>query len=186
MNNKYNKVLTILLIVLIVAIVGILIFLGAKYYKDYSKAKETKGVVQQFEDQFNNIGDNQDNNIEDVTPNININELISQGTGNGESSEKVTFKGYEVVGKIRIPATGLETIVLEKVTPSSIESSVAILYGPGLNQIGNTVIVGHNYRNGTMFSNNKNLVSGDKIYITDKTGKEVMYTVYKKYETTTS
>ena len=86
MNNKYNKVLTILLIVLIVAIVGILIFLGAKYYKDYSKAKETKGVVQQFEDQFNNIGDNQDNNIEDVTPNININELISQGTGNGESS----------------------------------------------------------------------------------------------------
>ena len=115
---------------------------------------------------------------------ININELISQGTGNGESSEKVTFKGYEVVGKIRIPATGLETIVLEKVTPSSIESSVAILYGPGLNQIGNTVIVGHNYRNGTMFSNNKNLVSGDKIYITDKTGKEVMYTVYKKYETT--
>lgn len=184
MNNKYNKVLTILLIVLIVAIVGILIFLGAKYYKDYSKAKETKGVVQQFEDQFNNIGDNQDNNIEDVTPNININELISQGTGNGESSEKVTFKGYDVVGKIRIPATGLETIVLEKVTPSSIESSVAILYGPGLNQIGNTVIVGHNYRNGTMFSNNKNLVSGDKIYITDKTGKEVMYTVYKKYETT--
>ena len=158
MNNKYNKVLTILLIVLIVAIVGILIFLGAKYYKDYSKAKETKGVVQQFEDQFNNISDNQDNNIEDVTPNININELISQGTGNGESSEKVT--------------------------PSSIESSVAILYGPGLNQIGNTVIVGHNYRNGTMFSNNKNLVSGDKIYITDKTGTEVMYTVYKKYETT--
>ena len=73
---------------------------------------------------------------------------------------------------------------MEKVTPSSIESSVAILYGPGLNQIGNTVIVGHNYRNGTMFSNNKNLVSGDKIYITDKTGKEVMYTVYKKYETT--
>ena len=183
MNNKYNKVLTILLIVLIVAIVGILIFLGAKYYKDYSKAKETKGVVQQFEDQFNNIGDNQDNNIEDVTPNININELISQGTGNGESSEKVTFKGYEVVGKIRIPATGLETIVLEKVTPSSIESSVAILYGPGLNQIGNTVIVGHNYRNGTFFSNNNKLSSGDKIYITDLSGKKVTYTIYKKYKT---
>ena len=186
MNNKYNKVLTILLIVLIVAIVGILIFLGAKYYKDYSKAKETKGVVQQFEDQFNNIGDNQDNNIEDVTPNININELISQGTGNGESSEKVTFKGYEVVGKIRIPATGLETIVLEKVTPSSIESSVAILYGPGLNQIGNTVIVGHNYRNGMFFSNNKKLKNGDKIYITDNSGKKLTYTIYDKFETTES
>lgn len=83
------------------------------------------------------------------------------------------------MGKIKIPTTGLETIILEKVTPSSIESSVAILYGPGLNKVGNTVIVGHNYRNGQMFSNNKNLSIGDKIYITDKTGTEVAYTITK-------
>ena len=45
MQSKYGKVLTILLIVLIIAIIGILIFLGAKYYKDYEKAKETQGVI---------------------------------------------------------------------------------------------------------------------------------------------
>ena len=56
------------------------------------------------------------------------------------------------MGKIKIPTTGLETIILEKVTPSSIESSVAILYGPGLNKVGNTVIVGHNYRNCLLYT----------------------------------
>ena len=44
MQSKYGKVLTILLIVLIIAIIGILIFLGAKYYKDYEKA-DRKSVV---------------------------------------------------------------------------------------------------------------------------------------------
>ncbi len=184
MNSKYNKILTILLIIFIIAIIGILTFLGVKYYKDYAEAKETQGVIQQFEDQFNNTDDNHNNNGENVKPNVDINELIAQSTNNGENGEKIKYKGYEVMGKIRIPTTGLETIILEKVTPSSIESTVAILYGPGLNKVGNTVIVGHNYRNGTMFSNNKNLSNGDKIYITDSTGTEVMYTIYKKYETT--
>ena len=161
MQSKYGKVLTILLIVLIIAIIGILIFLGAKYYKDYEKAKETQGVIHQFDDHLDN--DTNQNNTpsggEDITPDIDLNELIASNNNNGNSGDR----GYEVMGKIKIPTTGLETIILEKVTPSSIESSVAILYGPGLNKVGNTVIVGHNYRNGQMFSNNKNLSIGDKI-----------------------
>lgn len=158
-------------------------FLGAKYYKDYEKAKETQGVIHQFDDHLDN--DTNQNNTpsggEDITPDIDLNELIASNNNNGNSgdSSKVTYRGYEVMGKIKIPTTGLETIILEKVTPSSIESSVAILYGPGLNKVGNTVIVGHNYRNGQMFSNNKNLSIGDKIYITDKTGTEVAYTITK-------
>ena len=74
--------------------------------------------------------------------------------------------------------------VLEKVTKGSIESAVAILYGPGLNKEGNTVIVGHNYRNGQFFSNNKKLANGDKVYITDTDGNKLSYTIYNKFETT--
>ena len=54
----------------------------------------------------------------------------------------------------------------------------------GLNQVGNTVIAGHNYRNGLFFSNNKNIKIGDKIYIKDTTGLTVTYVVYNKFETT--
>jgi LPXTG-site transpeptidase (sortase) family protein len=87
---------------------------------------------------------------------------------------------------MEIPATNFKYPVLEKVTKKSIETAVAFLYGSGLNQPGNTVIIGHNYRNGLFFSNNKKLVNGDKIYITDKSGETVTYEVYKVYETTAS
>lgn len=53
----------------------------------------------------------------------------------------------------------------------------------GLNKIGNTVIIGHNYRNGAFFGSNKRLNEGDKVYITDNTGLRVEYTIYKKYLT---
>lgn len=64
------------------------------------------------------------------------------------------------------------------------ETSVAIQYGVGLNVPGNTVIVGHNYRNGLFFSNNKKLSNGDSIYITDNSGTKLKYVIYNKYETT--
>ena len=42
---------------------------------------------------------------------------------------------------------------------------------------------GHNYINGTFFSNNKKLKNGDEIKITDQKGEEVTYIIYKIYET---
>ena len=36
-----------------------------------------------------------------------------------------------------------------------------------------------------LFSNNKKIEEGDKIYLTDLSGKKVTYTVYKKYKTST-
>ena len=72
----------------------------------------------------------------------------------------------------------------QKVTKKSIETAVAFLYGSGINQPGNSVIIGHNYRNGLFFSNNKKLNIGDKIYITGNDGKKVTYTIYNKFEAT--
>ena len=68
---------------------------------------------------------------------------------------------------------------MEKTTPSSIEAAVAILYSAnGLNQPGNTVISGHNYRNGSFFGNNDKLKLGDKVYITDNSGTKLKYNIY--------
>ncbi len=53
-------------------------------------------------------------------------------------------------------------------------------------KFGNTVLVAHNYRNGTFFSNNKKLAIGDKIYITDNTGRKIEYTIYNTYTTSDS
>ena len=50
----------------------------------------------------------------------------------------------------------------------------------GLNKKGVTLIVGHNMRNGRLFSNNKKLSKGDVFYFTDYTGKKLKYTIYSK------
>jgi len=87
---------------------------------------------------------------------------------------------------IEIPKTDVKypIIAQEDYSKEAIEVAVAQVYGPGPNQPGNTVIMGHNYRNGLFFANNKKLVNGDKIYITDLSGNRVEYTIYNKYETT--
>ena len=43
--------------------------------------------------------------------------------------------------------------------------------------------MGHNYRNGMFFSDNKKLSNGDKIYITDLNGNRVTYNIYNVFQT---
>ena len=85
-----------------------------------------------------------------------------------------------MVGKIEIPKINVSYPILGKTTKTSIEVAVSVLYGPGPNKVGNTVIVGHNYKNGTFFSNNKRLEAGDEIYITDTDGNRLKYIIYDK------
>ncbi len=181
-NSKYSNLLTALLVVVIIAIVGLLGFFAYDAYQKYFVTKDTGEFVDSF---AQDIDVNNDENATDENANANIlNQIESTGDTTGNSSRRVKqYKGFNVYGTIEIPKTNLKYPVLEKVTKKSIETAVAILYGPGLNQQGNTVIVGHNYRNGLFFSNNKKLSKGDKIYITDLDGNKVTYTIYNKYET---
>ena len=55
--------------------------------------------------------------------------------------------------------------ILERFNSGSSEVAPGINYGPGLNKVGNTVVFGHNYRNGKLFSNVTKLKVGDKIYL---------------------
>lgn len=53
----------------------------------------------------------------------------------------------------------------------------------GPNEIGNTVIYGHNYRTSVFFSRNDELKIGDVIYIKDNYGKTIKYEIYNMYYT---
>ncbi|MDO5557524.1 MAG: sortase [Clostridia bacterium] len=180
-EGKYGKVLNILLVVVIVGIIGLLSYLGYDFYKKYYMEKETKKAIDEFNDYVSNEEEQNQTEGEEVAPIMDGNLITSTTSGNKTS---ITYKGFNVVGKIEIPAIKLEYPVLEKTTVKSIEVAVAVLCGPGINQIGNTVIVGHNYRNGTFFSNNKKLEVGDKIFLTDNSGSRLSYSIYNKYTTT--
>ena len=52
-------------------------------------------------------------------------------------------------------------------------------WGAYPNQIGNMVVLGHNYKNGKFFSNLLKIHIGDVVKIIDTTGTTLDYSVYK-------
>ena len=178
-NSKYSNVLTVILIIAIIAIIVIIGIIGYNIYKKYHTEKGAAEAVAQFDNAIkNNPSDNS------IVNNTEINGIVEDSEiATNTKTGKITYKGYEVVSTIHIPKINLKYPILEKVTKKSLETSVAFLYGPGLNEVGNNVIIGHNYRNGTMFSNLKKLSNGDAIYITDLSGRKIKYIVYKIYRT---
>lgn len=184
-NSKYSKFLTVLLIVVIIAILALIAFIGYDFYRKYYIDKDAQDFMAGYEEQISqkpNINEVEENTVPTY---IDLaNEVTTNTTQNNSSQKKYTYKGFDVVGTIEIPKTGIKYPVLDRVTPKSLETSVAYYYGPGLNEVGNTTISGHNYRNGAFFGKNKRLANGDKIYITDNTGRRITYTIYNIYTTT--
>ena len=155
-ESKYSKVLTVILVIVIVAIIGLLGFLAYDYYQNYVISNDAKNFVENFEGEVTaseeNKNETTNNEVAENTTTENPLESIENTSSSGSASkDKPTYKGFGVLGTITIPAINLEYPILDKVTPTSIETAVAFLYGTGINQPGNSVIIGHNYRNGLFF-----------------------------------
>ena len=179
-ETKYSKFLTVLLIVIIVAIIGLGGYLGYNYYKDYKTGSDANKYVSSFVDEVGNTT-TQDNTVQG-----SISDNITSAETGANNSKKQTYKGFNVLGTIEIPKTNVKYPVLEgPASNNKIEVAVAVQYplNVELNKVGNVVIAGHNYRNGTFFSDNKKLSNGDKVYITDLNGDKVEYTIYNTFIT---
>lgn len=179
--QKGKRFFNIIIIITVIALISFISYIAYYYISHYIALKEAEKAVEEFENEVIVVAiedeENVQNEVQEQTP-------INQTTNNQASTaSKVKYKNYSMIGTIQIPKTKVKVPIVDKVTVDSISAAVGTLYGPGLNQVGNTVLVAHNYRNGTFFSNNKKLVVGDKIYITDSNGKKVEYTIYKTYQT---
>ena len=183
-ESKYSKVLTIVLVVVIVAILVLLGFLSYDYIKKYNTSKQASDFVENYEGDITTSNSYDDNNIQENVTLDDSEETPITGSGTGTTSGKKKYKGFTVVGTMKIPAINLEYPVVEEVTTKALETALIALYpnGDNLNQPGNTVVIGHNYRNGMFFSNLKKLTNGAKIYVTDYKGKTITYEVYNKFE----
>lgn len=185
-KSKYSTVLTIFLIVLIVAILIIITILSINAYKDYKEEKDRKQIIADFQENFE---DNENTIDEDETYGNTVIQPIgteeqtgTSQSGTSSSRPKTTFyKEYPMIGYITIEKTNIQYPILLDISPAALEVAVGVMYpsNPELNEPGNTVIIGHNYRNGKLFSNNKKLSIGDKIKITDLNRKTLTYTIYE-------
>ena len=186
MQNKGKKIFSIFIIMLIIVVLILAIYIAYYYISNYMALKEAEEAVDVFENQLQVV--------EIDEPIIDANVIIQQpDTPSTTNSSRKTsysgttsYRGYNMVGTIQIPKTKVKAPIVDRVTTNSISAAVGVLYGSGLNEIGNTVLVAHNYRNGTFFSNNKKLAVGDVIYVTDISGRKIQYSIYNTYITVDS
>lgn len=186
-TSKYGTVLTIVLIVLVVAILG---GVGAIIYNYAIKPNNDNNEMQQAIAEFNMTIDNNQNNDDDdenyIDDNTTTTTPVERQENTDNKKKKTYYKGYVMAGYITIPATNVSLPILDHETPETLNTAAVIRYPSNaiLNEPGNVVIAGHNYKNNQFFSNNKKLTVGDKIRIKDDTGRELSYTIYEKFETT--
>lgn len=184
--NKYGNLLTVLLIILII---GILVGLGFLIYNVVKTKNTDDRTIEAIAEFDKTVEENNNEQIEDDDEEVLTNIIAPPDDSSTSSPEttkkKIYYEGFVMIGYITIPKTNVKLPILDSVTPQAIEVAVAALYpsNPKLNEPGNVVIIGHNRRNGQLFSNNEKLSVGDKILIKDTTGRELSYTIYQKFET---
>ena len=112
--------------------------------------------------------------------NYSLTTIYQDETGN--SSNTVLYENPFVIGMIRIEKINLNYPILSECTPELLKVSLCRFAGPMPNEIGNLCIAGHNFVDYRFFSRLNELKNGDKIKIYDLTGKEIVYTVFDKFE----
>lgn len=100
-----------------------------------------------------------------------------------ENDEKTItkYKGYDIVGIIEIPKINIEYPIINQTSDETMALSITKFWGNNVNDIGNFTMAGHNYFDGTMFSNTNKLNIEDTIKMTGLDGKTIEYKVFDKY-----
>ena len=189
MNKKIKYTIITLIAILIIATVAIAII-------KYNESKKTTAPINEPENTSKEnvmvigINTEKDNNQTEQNQ-TNSTEPIQETNQNEKPTKDASALTQEIynmnttIGTLYIPKTKLNTKVYCNPDPQKMEKMPAFLYtSGGLNQVGITLFVGHNRRNGKMFSNNKKLSEGDIFYFTDYEGNKKKYTIYSKFITT--
>jgi LPXTG-site transpeptidase (sortase) family protein len=186
--NRYGNFLTVLLVIVIILVI---VGLGFLIYNVVKSDDSSDEAIANFD---SNLGETQgnentaDTNVIDIGKSNTVDNTSSGGSGGGSAGiKKQYYEGFVMIGHIEISKTGIKYPILENGSDRALEKAVGIMYPNDailkLNAPGNVVIMGHNFRNGKFFSNNKKLETGDKIKITGYSGS-LTYTIYEIFETT--
>ena len=153
-----KKVINIFLVILIIAAVVILGMIIFRFSKNNENNKDAIQVVAQIEEEF-------------------------EKTNNTGIQVETEYKGYKVVGIIEIPKINIKYPILNKTNDDAMQYAITKFSGGEINSIGNFVMAGHNYLDGSMFGKVKQLELGDEIKLTDLYNNTVTYEIFDIYST---
>ena len=181
-EKRNSIVLTVMIVITILLILVTIGFFLISKINDDNAEKNAQDIVKEFNDKKLNLGKEKEE-LNNVSTPISIGGTTSNTEVQGKST-RVKMENYDVVGTVRIPKTKVSYPILFPLSKRSLEIATAMLDTQnGINEPGNTTILGHNYRSNLFFSKNHTLKVGDKIYIKDNTGREVEYTIYRGFST---
>ena len=114
---------------------------------------------------------------------IDLSELTEsdQSEQTVETLRTESGETYSIDSILNIPKLGINYPVISKTTEELLKISLTKFWGHGPNEVGNYVVVGHNYKNKKMFGRLSEIKLGDIIQITDMKGNTVDYEVYDRY-----
>lgn len=118
---------------------------------------------------------------------------VKQEGENSETNENIVenkivekideeYEGYKISSKLIIPKIGLNTYVLDKYSPETMDICPTKYFGPNPNELGNYCIAAHNYNKENMFNHIIELEKGDTILLLDNENGEMEYEVYDIYK----
>lgn len=157
-----KKIINVFIVILILAAIivfGVIIYRYSQYQENSEEAIE---VVAQIEKEFEEISKTE----------------ATEGT---EQKVETEYKGYKVVGIIEIPKINIKYPILNQTNDDSMQYSITKFAGEEINSIGNFVVAGHNYLDGSMFGRVKQLEIGDEIKLTDLYNNTVTYEIFEIY-----
>lgn len=151
--KKFINIFIILLVLAAIIVLGVIIYRYSQYQANSNAAIE---VVAQIEKEFEEIS---------------------------ETDQKVEaeYKGYKVVGIIEIPKINIKYPILNQTNDDAMQYSITKFSGGDVNSIGNFVVAGHNYLDGSMFGKVKQLEIGDEIKLTDLYNNTITYEIFDIY-----
>ena len=184
MKNKFIYIALFLLgITVILTIIFTIRFSVGKKYSNNSESEKISVIDNRNQSLV--VGIEKNNKKEEKKEEVKKEEKKDEVVLDAATLTQQIYAMNSEIGTLYIPRTGLTTSVYSNSSVSQMEKMPCFLYTTGgLNKPGATLIVGHNKRNGKLFSNNKKIEEGDEFYFKDFEGKELKYVVYSKFTTT--
>ena len=177
-EKKYGKALTVILIIIAIVVIAAICYLVYQTIATNAVNNDGAKSAQEFRDKVK-VTKKNPTAINDIEVNLQAPETTTKPKVT--EREKQYYQGFEMIGTIEIPATGVDYPILLETTAASMKVAITLqwpMQDPDcLNQPGNVVLAGHNYKNGTFFSNNKSLKENDKVFITDLDGNRMSYRI---------
>lgn len=186
-NNSKKEISIPLFIPLLIIIVSIIVVINVSNFNSTVIASTNEGVAEN-----NSQNDLEAEEIvEEILPaptDEEVEEIIesttsseTQNTTPKTATYTVDGEQYTVVGTLNIPSLEIEYPILSETTNKLLKVSLTKYWGANPNEVGNMVVLGHNYKNNKFFGNLSKIKNGDIVKITDLAGKTLDYKVYDTY-----